>query len=245
MSLISNLKTISQKNYGILFNALWLIFGLLFLRWKSETVLVVFLFETIVIGLFSILRISVISLMNKQHATETQLLIGKSFSPGETELLRKNGLLKFVYLIYHAFVIGMFSVVFFGFAYVHAMFSFSFFLKVPNVVAPSSVVTHFIHLFYNRDFLEAFTGILLGNLISFSWFIRNKYYVSASFNRAFATPWIRIFIQQILIISSGFFFLSAGKYLSIVIAVLMVIIKAITDIFITKILDKFEKKTED
>jgi|GEM_PF-4933276 len=245
MSFTTNLKTIFQKNYGILFNALWLIFGLLFLQWKSETVIVVFLFETIVIGLFSILRISVIASLNKQHATEVQSLISKSFSPGEMELLRRNGLLKLVYLLYHAFVIGMFSVVFIGFVYIQSVFSFSFFLKVPNVVAPSSVAAHFVHLFYNRDFLEAFAGVLLGNLISFNWFIRNKEYVSASFNRAFFTPWIRIFIQQILIISSGFFFLAAGKHLSVIIAVLLVIIKAVTDVFITKILDKFEEKTED
>lgn len=245
MLFTTDLKTAFQKNYSILFNALWLIFGLLFLQWKSETIIVVFLFETIIIGLFSILRISVIASLNKQHVTEVQSLISKSFSAGEMELLRRNRLLKLVYLLYHVFVIGMFSAVFLGFVYIHAVFSFSFFLKVPNVVAPSSVVTHFIHLFYNRDFLEAFTGILLGNLISFSWFIRKKDYAFASFNQAFAAPWIRIFIQQILIISSGFFFLSAGNYLSVIIAVLLIIIKAITDIFITKILDKFEKKTED
>lgn len=216
----------------IILNACWFLIGLLWLGWSAETIVFAYIFETIVIGIITLVKMIVLCFAGVKNKAETALTINKSFSGTELTLLQRNKLYKLVFFLYNFFIIGMFTIVFSGFIWGQSIFVFLI-ASINNADisnAPNQILQNYTYLFSKAEIKEACGGIMLVQIISFiHLFFFNKEYQCSTIQNVFVQPWIRILIQQLIAIAGGVVFFASG-YKLVSVAILLILIKTVIDI---------------
>ncbi len=230
------MRLLSTGAIWIWLNAAWLLTGLLFFGWHPETIVFVYIFETLIIGLVCILKMLIHCFWGTRSETEARQAVSKNFSEDELSALSKIRMDRVVYQLYNVFVVAMFAVVFLGFVWGQSIFTFLMASNTqPGLFAgPNRVLHNLVFLFSQTEMKAAFAGIALTHLVLLlQQFILPGTYHRTTLHQLFVQPWVRILIQQVVIIAGGFIFFTTGNNF-IGVAVLFVIVKTIIELTIIR-----------
>jgi hypothetical protein len=181
--------------------------GVLFLGWNGKGIIVVYILETIIIGILNALKMLVVYLLNGT----------KSEAPSAPNSVSGWGIIPF-FLFHYNFFIFVQSVLFFAFS---SMWGPS------NGPEPFNIIANF-RLYINDNTLLALGSLLAANLAYFiNDFILSGAYQKETLGGLMFQPYKRIFLQQFLVIFGGFIFMLTGG-ISIVMG-LFVALKIIAD----------------
>lgn len=234
-------SVLSNSTLWIWLNAIWLLTGLFYFRWSPETILFVYIFETSIIGFICVCKMLTLCFWGSRNKAEVQLAVSKNFSDREMNMLSRMNLDKLVYLLYNLFIIFMFAVVFLGFIWGQSIFTFLMASHSnPGIFdGPNKVLYNLSSLFSQQEMQAAFAGVAVTHIIIvLQRFVIPGNYKHVTLQQLFVQPWVRILIQQFLVIIGGFLFFKTGNNL-VVVASLLVIIKTLFDIFV---IDAKEKR---
>lgn len=185
--------------------------GVLFFGWDGKGIIVVYILETVIIGILNALKMLTVYLVNGTKNEEEEK---SEFTQGVSGL----GLIPF-FLFHYNFFIFVQSVLFFAFS--------SMWESIGKGPEPFNVIANF-RLYINDDTLLALGSLLMANLIYVADdFIFSEKYKTASMQSLMMAPYKRIFLQQFLVILGGFIFMLTGG-ISIVMG-LFVVLKIIAD----------------
>lgn len=230
------MKLLSTGAIWIWLNAAWLLTGLLFFGWRPETIVFVYIFETLIIGLVCILKMLIHCFRGAQNETEARLAVSKNFSEDELSVLGRIRMDRIAYQLYNVFVVAMFSVVFLGFFWGQSIFTFLMASNTqPGLFAgPNRVLYNLVFLFSQTEMQAAFAGIAFTHLaLLIQQFILPGAYHRTTLHQLFVQPWVRILIQQAVVIIGGLIFFTTGSHY-IGAAVLFVIVKTVLELTIIR-----------
>lgn len=184
--------------------------GVLFFGWDGKGIIVIYILETVIIGILNALKMLAVYLLN---GTKNGVKEKSEFTQGVSGW----GLIPF-FLFHYNFFIFVQSVLFFAFSSIWGPH---------NGPEPFNVIANF-RLYLNGDTLLALGSLLIANLAYVADdFIFSEKYKTASMESLMMAPYKRIFLQQFLVILGGFIFMLTGG-ISLVMA-LFVVLKIIAD----------------
>lgn len=184
--------------------------GVLFWGWDGKGIIVVYILETVVIGILNALKMLIVYFVNGLRNEDESK---NSFTQGVSGL----GLIPF-FLFHYNFFIFVQSVLF---------FAFSSMWEAGRGPEPFNVIANF-SLYLTEDNLIALGSLLLANMAYFiTDFIVPRKYETQSMQSLMMAPYKRIFLQQFLVILGGFIFMLTGG-IKLVMA-LFVVLKIVAD----------------
>ena len=172
-----------------------------------------------------------ILLFSDTQKKETQILLLKR----KESLHSKNDFpanqKRWISALFGFFVLVMFGFVFFLFIQGQAIFIFSMLSHKDShfLDSPTAVGKNFSYLFLQKDFIAAFSGIIVWHTADFvKQFLLNQSYKSQTIIPVFVQPWMRIFVQQLMVIVGGvLFFVFNNNF--IVVGFLLILLKTWAD----------------
>lgn len=208
----------SRSNQVLLLNALFL--AILVLIGKADPMAIVFayVFETIVIGFFHVLKLKAIMKHNqeKKEVSKTSQI----------------------------FMITFFSIHFSFFILIQTLFIYIAFAIQDDRLSTSlssKTLTNIIEL---SGFKIVMTTIFITHLIDYAAdFLQYKKYTNQDVEHYFLKPYIRIFIQQFLAIIP-FFFLLFDTKVGVVAALLLIVLRTLLDFYLN-LMEKNKKQLEE
>lgn len=216
----------------LLLNALWFIVGVVFLGWSPEVVILAYIFETAVIGGLTVFKMLWVLFFGEAQQRALNEDVWGNFSDAEREKIGKRGVRFFGYLFF-GLVIAMFTIVFFGFVWGQSIFIFLIMSKSNEAISGNleSFWPNLTYLFSLSGMRQAFAGIVISNLLyTIQQFFLERKYCSTTINELFVTPWVRIFIQQILAILGGWVFYTTSSGV-VGVAVLLIVMKTAAELY--------------
>jgi len=218
-------------NLLVWLNAIWFFAGLCIFNWEPVFIILAYIFETIVIGSIALVKMLLILLFSDTQKKETQILLLKR----KESLHSKNDLpanqKRWISALFGFFVLVMFGFVFFLFIQGQAIFIFSMLSHKDShfLDSPTAVGKNFSYLFLQKDFIAAFSGIIVWHTAEFVRnFLLNQSYKSQTLIPVFIQPWMRIFVQQLMVIVGGILFFVLNNSFMIV-GLLLIILKSLAD----------------
>ncbi len=199
--MLKNIFYPTQQNAYIWLSSIYLLFILYLGKISPITVLFAYFIETVVIGIFNALKMFW-SIRYGNHKARGYWLI-------------------IFFLFHYCFFIGIQSV-----------FGFSLFRMETNSIfkEPFQIIENYKIILELEEMKYAFPAIVFTHLGKFfSDFIKNEKYKKFLPNEIMFKPYLRIFIQQFVVILS-FFFLFLGKAGGIA-AILLILFRWIIDLF--------------
>lgn len=209
--MLKNIFYPTSQNIFIWLSAIYLLFLLYLGKISPLTILFVYFLETIVIGIFNVL---------KMFCT---IKLGKSSG---------FGLIVF-FLFHYGFFVA-----------IQSIFAFAIFSIGDEVVfkEPFHLIENYGKLVSSQDIQYAFPAIIFTHLGKFfTDFIANKKYLKFDILEIMYAPYLRIFIQQFVVILSFFFIVFSGA--GIVAAIVLILFRFIVDLVMEAI--KEDSKTLD
>lgn len=218
-------------NLLVWLNAIWFVAGLFVFNWEPVFIILAYVFETIVIGLIALAKMLLILLFSDAQKKETQTLLLKRkeshYSNNDLPANQKG----WIAALFGFFVLGMFGVVYFLFIQGQAVFIFSMLSHQDHhfLDGPSAIGKNFSYLFLQKDFIAAFSGIIVWHTADFvKQFLLNQSYKSQTIIPVFVQPWMRIFVQQLMVIVGGIlFFVFNNNFM--VVGLLLILLKTLAD----------------
>ncbi len=206
-------KSLSSSDYFLLAVNLIPIWGVWFLNWDAKMIFIVYCLESIIAGIYTIIKIWITFLFSKNQKEN-----------GANISIKKTIVKALFFTGFFCFHFGLFVFV-----------QLSIFLGVIQFGSKESVSV-FQLVFHLPKYVPIYAQLLLLSFfISYGLsliknFISNGVYKNASIGIVMLSPYKRIFIQQFLVIFGAFtlFLNKDGKILII----LFVILKIIADVFI-------------
>jgi len=204
-------RKLSRAEYALLAANLIPVAGVWFLGWNPKEMFVVYALETVIAGLFTLLKMGITTMVKKQddwHGTGGS----KKKMPG------------WFFMVFFIFHYGMFVAIQMGmFLAVSGMGNdtgfglFSFFNKIPELLTTE-----------NLWVLAAFVlSYILHNL---SGFILTGEYKTASLSYLMFQPYARIFVQQFTVIAGSIFIsFGAGKIFILIFAGVKIFMELFVD----------------
>lgn len=184
--------------------------GVLFLGWDGKGIIVIYILETVLIGIINALKMLTVYVINGTK--------NEPKNNPQTQGVSGLGLIPF-FLFHYNFFIFVQSVLFFAFS--------SMWEPMGKGPEPFNVIANF-SLYVNQETAWALGSLLFANLTYFlNDFILNDKYKTETMAGLMFAPYKRIFLQQFLVILGGFIFLLTGG-IAIVMG-LFVILKTIAD----------------
>jgi hypothetical protein len=186
------------------------LYGVWFLHWSPKEIFLVYCFESIIIGLFTILKLLITGLIKKEDDWMNQ-----------SKVVTKQP--AFLFIFFFLFHYGLFITIqmglFFSFSGIgkdSGMGIFNFFSKLPALLTPN--VSLMLGIFTLSYTIRMVFEIIL-----------NGEYRTASLGSIMIQPYGRIFIQQVTVILGSIFLeFGAGK----IFILIFVLIKIFFDVFI-------------
>ena len=201
----------NRNNLIIWVNALFMVFLIVFKLTDPLTVVFAYFLETIIIGLIHILKmLIVIKYGNKPAAIASPQLKGL-------------GLILFFVFHYGLFVA------------VQSMFAFSFFENsVPEIKNGFDLITNYSVLLNMPGMPAVLGSLIITNLTYFyTNFWANRKYLEYDTESLFFKPYVRIFVQQFVVILAGFFFIISSEAMWA--ALLLILFRLPVDLVIVSI----------
>lgn len=182
--------------------------GVLFLGWDGKGIIVIYILETIMIGLINALKMLTVYYINGTR--------NEPANPGGN--VKGFAIIPF-FLFHYNFFIFVQSVLFFAFS--------SMWEPISKGPAPFDLISQF-SLYINQETAWALGSLLFANITYFvNDFILNDKYKTQTLTGLMFAPYKRIFLQQFLVILGGFIFMLTGG-ISFVMG-LFVVLKIIAD----------------
>ncbi len=209
-SMLKDILLPNTKNFYVWGNSVFLLLLLAVNFVEPVTVVFAYFFETIIIGVFHILKLWLIIAMGNANKENGNTAKGFSLIP---------------FFIFHY---GMFVVV-------QSIFAFTFFeIAVPGISSGFNLIHNYGVLLNEKGMGIVLASIFFTNLTYFyNNFLANKKFREYSANEIFFKPYIRIFIQQFAVLFSGFFFvIFAAHYVA---AILLILLRLPVDLIMVAI----------
>lgn len=203
-------KKLTGADYFLIVANLLPVVGVFFWNWSPTEVFMVYALETIIIGLFTLLKMGVVTAVRKTDDW-----------PNAGKTTRQSGLFFMLFFLIHY---GMFVAIQTGlFIQVSGIGSkyhigfFEFFIHWPRLLGP--------------DAWYMLTGFLVCYGFAFVWnFLRTGQYKTISMAVLMFQPYGRIFIQQItVILGSIFLSFGAGKIFILIFAAVKIFFEVFID----------------
>ncbi len=192
-----------KGNITIWLNALWMFAGIFFLGWSASSILLAYFFETIIIGI-----IHIVKMLTVTYAGQAQKESGRN-----KKEYKEPPLSLVIFFIMH----------YFFFLFVQSVFLFSFMQGGDSGIKKAfHVVGNYMQVLERPDVQQAVLAIILMNVILAirNFFLPGKYHQYTVKEMLFQ-PYLRIFIQQFVVILGGFFLLFGGSTGAAVVLILL------------------------
>ncbi len=210
----------NKANAFLWVSALCMLFGLLVLHWSPASVLTAYFFETIIIGLIHVVKMLTVLFWSKAQ---------KAIPPNKKTNENHGG--SILFFIAH----------YFFFVFVQSVFMFLLLQgEVSGVKDSFQVWNNYAVLLQQSDTQQAVALIFFTNIVIAlrQFFIPGKYHVY-TLAGMFMQPYVRIIIQQFVVIVSGFFMFMNG---AIVAAILLIATRLVIDLYLFAAASKKETK---
>lgn len=216
----------NKYNYIVWLNALFLSLLVIFNWVEPFTVVFAYFLETIIVGLFHIVKLYLV--VNN----------GKVETPRANPQFPPTAIGVILFFMFH---FGMFVAI-------QSIFVFAFFKSSSlDIKEPFYIIQNYKMVVALPGMALVIASIFITNLKYFiTNFLLPKKYLDYAVGNIFYKPYVRIFIQQFAVIISGFFFFLFKD--GIAIAILLILFRFIIDAFMvglhdkSKILDAFLRK---
>ncbi|MDX1461926.1 MAG: DUF6498-containing protein [Marinirhabdus sp.] len=181
MTLIKKIIRIQNENMLIYAQTLFFVLLLVFGYVSPETIVFGYFFETIIIGLF--------------HMVKLYLTIAH----GQPDVSKSNSIQGYGMILFFMVHYGMFVAI-------QMVFVFSFFAEsVPGLTMGFNLVTNFTAVFRLEGMSIMIASLFITNLGYFyTNFWKNQSYTTYAPSEIFFSPYVRIVIQQFVVIFAGF-----------------------------------------
>lgn len=198
-----------QNNHSIIANALFLIALVLIDKADPMAIVFAYVFETIIIGLFHIIKL---------------FYIIKNKEPLKRESKGGNFLLIPFFMIHYGIFVA-----------IQSIFLYTAFAINDDRFSTSLSVSNFVEIFYLEGFKLVAFSILASHVASFYFsFLKIKKYENQNLGAYMIKPYLRIFMQQFLAIIPFFFWFFMNS-VGLVAAILLIIIRMVLDYYLATI----------
>jgi len=200
--------------------AIVMLLGVFVFKWRPETILIAYFFETIIIGFIHIFKLLATFLYSRSANTGS----GRH---------KKSDIFQIPFFAFH----------YFFFIFIQSVFVFtylSFYIK--GIKESFNVLPNYLFLLQQPDMLLAFLSMAVLNVaMAFKNFFLPKRYVHTNVEKLFMQPYLRIFIQQFVTIVTGFGILIFNAPMAL--AVLLIITRLVVDLALQETArnEKFKK----
>ncbi|MCU0404201.1 MAG: DUF6498-containing protein [Chitinophagaceae bacterium] len=182
-----------RQNYWIWAQALLMMTGILFWGWSPFYVVMAYFFETIIIGLIHVAKM--LTVLSRGSTQKMAVLENKH------DTMNHGGAILF--FLFH----------YFFFVAIQSIFVFAMFQKfLPAGNEAFGLIGNYKWLFTQPEFILVFSILAVSHLgiVVRDWFIPEKYH-TYTLKKMFIQPYIRILVQQFVVILSGFFFILSSE----------------------------------
>ena len=211
---IAMMKTVfwpNRYNYLVWGNALFLLTLLLFNKADPISIVFAYFLETIVIGLFHVVKLWMVNTYGKE-------------GPNNHQMPKSSVGLVLFFLFHYGMFVGIQSV-----------FVFAFFQsKLPQIKEPFHILDNYAAVIQLEGMAVLIASLFVSNLKYFySNFLHNAQYKEYTPGALFFKPYVRIFIQQFVVILSGFFFILFSEGFAA--AILLIVFRLVVDLVMVAI----------
>ena len=205
--MLKNIFYPTPQNAFIWLSSIYLLFLLYIGKASAITILFAYFLETLVIGVFNALKMLWSILYGKSKSSELSLI--------------------FFFLFHYGFFIAIQSI--FGFA----LFNFK---EETIIKEPFNIIENYISILNLEDIKYALPAIIFTHLGKFiSDYIHNKKYQKFTAKEIMFKPYVRIFVQQFVVILSFFFIILDNNGAGIIAAFLLITFRLIIDLTLESI----------
>lgn len=193
------------------------LFGVLFLGWEPLSIFVIYVLESVIAGVFHVVKMLSVYFGNRKVALRKQ--------PGDTGVAG-FGLIPF-FIVHYFFFIFIQCTLFFAFAGIGK-----------DTFSPFRLIENFKPYIYSETGW-AVGGILLSYAVSYAMdFMLNGEFARVSLSQLFFRPYKRIFVQQFVVLAGGFIFILFSLFLPkaglLLFATMFTVIKIWFDFYLEK-----------
>ena len=212
--MLKNIFYPTPQNAFVWLSSIYLLFLLYIGKASAMTILFAYFLETIIIGVFNALKMLWSILYGKSKSSDFGLI--------------------FFFLVHYGFFVAIQSI--FGFAI--------FGIEGKGIIKePFNLIENYVSILNLEDIQYALPAIIFTHLGKFlTDYINNKKYEKFTAKEIMFKPYLRIFVQQFVVILS-FFFIVFGDGAGIIAAILLILFRLIIDLVLESI--KENSKTLD
>ena len=205
-------KRLTQGDWSLVVANLIPVIGVWFLGWSAKEVFLVYCFETIIIGIFNLIRMFIAGISGKTADEWENIGGSKSKQPFWVFML--------FFLVHYGMFVAIQMGIFFsvsGIGDEHAINFFNFFSKWPSLLTNDAYIMLGIFI-VSYGFRMTTDFILSGD------------YKTSSLGYLMFQPYARIFIQQVtVIVGSMFLSFGAGKVFILIFALIKIFFEVFID----------------
>src|SRR5688572_13652802 len=203
-------KKLSQSDYLLITANLVPVYGVLFLGWNAREVFIVYCFETIIIGFFTLLKLAITGIIRKTDIWEYQGNITK----------KPFWLFMLFFLVHYGMFVAIQMSLFFAFSGIgkdNDISIFNFFNRWPEIIT-------------NETYIMLGVFIVSYAFRNITEFILSGEYRTASLRYLMFQPYGRIFIQQFIVLMGSIFLgFGGGKIFIIIFACIKIVFEIFVD----------------
>jgi hypothetical protein len=196
-------RTLTQADIFLIAANLLPVAGVWFFGWDPKEVFIVYCLETIIIGLFNLLKMAIVTIYRK---TDT-------WYNGEAKTRVSGLFFMFFFLVHYGMFVAIQMGLFFGVSGIGDQYHigfFNFFYKWPQLIGRDAYIM-----------IGAF--VLSYGYKTLTEFVLNGQYKNVSLTVLMFQPYMRIFVQQFtVIIGSMFLVFGAGKIFILIFALVKI-----------------------
>lgn len=200
-------QRVTASNITLLLANLVPLIGVLFLGWDGKGIFVIYILETVIIGLLNIIKMVVVGILNGTKR-EPEL------APGQNVF--GWGLIPF-FIFHYYFFIFVQSVLYFAFSSIWH----------PAGPEPFNVFANFMPYITGETRLALISLTIANVMYVIENFILSGEYRTTTMSALMFQPYKRIFLQQFVVILGGFIFMLSGSVTAV--AVLFIFLKIAAD----------------
>lgn len=217
-------RKLTEADWFLIVANLLPIYGVWFQGWNAKEVFLVYCLETVIIGIFTLVKLGIATAVRKRDWWENN---------GSKTMMSGLFFMLF-FLLHYGLFVGVQTTIFFNV------------VSIQKSGGPSNILQFLLHpgKYLGSEgwlLLSAFVfGYGYENLVGF---ILNNEYRVKSFGRIMFEPYMRIFVQQFTVILGGFFLgFGADKVFIVVFAAAKIFFTVLVDF--KGILDKTDKQSK-
>lgn len=207
--MIISLKSLlpNHNNYHVWILSVYMLFVLIWLQVNPEMMLIGYFMETILIGIVYLIKMG----MTWYFSSECSF---------------KDTYGKFS----EFFLIPFFAFHYFFFVAIQSVFLFTFFRGLlPGIISELDLLDNYLRILKDRDVQITISGLIIFQLMTLMKdFLLPGQYRKGMVKELMAEPYVRIFVQQLVVILTGFLFLFLHAGLAA--GVLLILVRLLLDL---------------